>query len=271
MDVDVRSRMVLLASVTACAACAWRASAGPNLLVNPGAEAGPSGSVIPGWNTTGTYEVVGYDAGGGFPTLADPGSPTRGMKFFAGGSSGPESSAYQGIILSAYASAIDAGTQNGTLSGWIGGFSSQNDHCDVIATYHNQQGDLLAQQMIGGVRASERGSTTGMLFRTNTWAVPVGTRQVVVQVRMTREAGSYNDGYADDLSFSLSAACPCDLNGDGVVEDTDFTIFVAAYNVLDCAEPSMPPGCPADFNLDGVVDDADFQTFIAAYNELVCP
>lgn len=247
------------------------ASAGPNLIVNPGAEAGPSGSVIPGWNTTGTYEVVGYDAGGGFPTLADPGSPTRGMKFFAGGSSSPESSAYQGIILSAYASAIDAGTQSATLSGWIGGFSSQNDHCDVIATYYNQQGDLLAQQMIGGVRASEREAMTGMLFRTNTWAVPVGTRQVLVQVRMTREAGSYNDGYADDLSFSLGAACPCDLNGDGVVEDTDFTIFVGAYNVLDCADPAMAPGCPADFNHDGVVEDADFQIFIVAYNELVCP
>lgn len=265
---DVRLAGMLVMTSAAFLLCA---NAGTNLIVNPGAEAGPSGSVIPGWNTTGTYEVVGYDAGGGFPTPSDPGSPTRGNKFFAGGSSGPESSAYQGIILSAYAPAIDAGTQSATLSGWIGGFASQDDHCDVIATFYDELGGLLGQQTIGGVFAADRASKTGMLFRSSSGPVPIGTRQVLVQVRMTRAAGSYNDGYADDLSFSLGAACPCDLNGDGVVEDTDFTIFVSAYNILDCADPTMAPGCPADFNGDGVVEDADFVVFVEAYNALLCP
>ncbi|MBX3380030.1 MAG: hypothetical protein KF805_08030 [Phycisphaeraceae bacterium] len=53
--------------------------------------------------------------------------------------------------------------------------------------------------------------------------------------------------------------------------DADFVIFVAAYNILDCSGPSMPPGCPADLNGDGVVDDGDFIVFVPAYNELVCP
>lgn len=68
-----------------------------------------------------------------------------------------------------------------------------------------------------------------------------------------------------------ATACTGDLNGDGQVDDTDFVAFVSAYNILDCADPTMPGGCPADFNNDGVVDDADFVQFVNAYDQLVCP
>ncbi|MBX3387920.1 MAG: hypothetical protein KF691_00545 [Phycisphaeraceae bacterium] len=78
-------------------------------------------------------------------------------------------------------------------------------------------------------------------------------------------------GRVDNFLVRYIPACPADLNGDGLVEDTDFTIFVAAYNILDCADPSMPANCPADFNSDGFVDDADFLVFVQAYNELLCP
>ncbi|MBX3380020.1 MAG: hypothetical protein KF805_07980 [Phycisphaeraceae bacterium] len=47
--------------------------------------------------------------------------------------------------------------------------------------------------------------------------------------------------------------------------------FAAAYNILDCADPSMPAGCAADLTGDGFVDDADFVEFVAAYNALLCP
>lgn len=66
-------------------------------------------------------------------------------------------------------------------------------------------------------------------------------------------------------------SCPADLNADTFVDDADFVLFLNAYNVLDCADPSTPPGCPADFNSDTLVDDADFVLFIPAYNALVCP
>jgi hypothetical protein len=65
--------------------------------------------------------------------------------------------------------------------------------------------------------------------------------------------------------------CPGDLNGDSQVDDSDFVVFVVAYNILDCADPSMPAGCPADLNNDGFVDDADFVAFVSAYDQLVCP
>lgn len=85
------------------------------------------------------------------------------------------------------------------------------------------------------------------------------------------------NGLFADASFSLDieiisgSSCPCDLNGDGFVDDADFSIFVGAYNILDCADPAMPAGCPSDFNGDGLVDDADFVIFVPAYNALICP
>lgn len=71
---------------------------------------------------------------------------------------------------------------------------------------------------------------------------------------------------------AIAAVIPCssDLNCDGVVDDTDFTFFVPDYDILDCADPTMPAGCPSDLNGDGVVDDSDFGIFVVAYNALGC-
>lgn len=66
------------------------------------------------------------------------------------------------------------------------------------------------------------------------------------------------------------ALCPADLDCNTLVDDEDFQIFVGAYNILDCADPSMPAGCPSDLNADAIVDDLDFQAFVLAYNALVC-
>lgn len=65
--------------------------------------------------------------------------------------------------------------------------------------------------------------------------------------------------------------CGADFNNDGFVDDADFTIFVAAYDILECAAPEMPVGCPADLNGDGFVEDEDFSLFVVKYDELICP
>ncbi|MBL8875975.1 MAG: hypothetical protein JNM86_09295 [Phycisphaerae bacterium] len=64
--------------------------------------------------------------------------------------------------------------------------------------------------------------------------------------------------------------CQSDLNCDNLVDDADFVVFAAAYNLLDCADPAMASGCRADLNGDGFVDDSDFVLFVTAYNELGC-
>ena len=81
---------------------------------------------------------------------------------------------------------------------------------------------------------------------------------------------------SNDCGAAVSASgplnvCIADFNCDGQVEDADFVIFVNAYNILDCADPTMPEGCPTDLNGDNVVDDADFSIFVVAYDALECP
>jgi len=72
------------------------------------------------------------------------------------------------------------------------------------------------------------------------------------------------NGVIDTGAFEFVAlTCAGDLNKDGVVDDSDFVIFAAAYNnLLDRA---------GDLNADLVTDDADFVIFASAYDALVCP
>lgn len=70
---------------------------------------------------------------------------------------------------------------------------------------------------------------------------------------------------------TIVASCPGDLNGDQFVDDADFVLFSAAYDLYDCADGSMPSGCPADLNSDGFVEDADFVLFAGAYDQFLCP
>ena len=69
---------------------------------------------------------------------------------------------------------------------------------------------------------------------------------------------------ANALTFaSAMKPCPGDLNGDGLVDDADFTLFVIYYNNL--VDPR------ADFTGDGLTEDADFSEFVNSYDALVCP
>jgi hypothetical protein len=69
---------------------------------------------------------------------------------------------------------------------------------------------------------------------------------------------------ANALEFVVRAKpCPGDLNGDGVVDDSDFVLFVAYYNTL--VDPR------GDLTGDGNTEDADFVAFVGAYNTLTCP
>jgi hypothetical protein len=66
------------------------------------------------------------------------------------------------------------------------------------------------------------------------------------------------------LKFTVTGgSCPCDLNGDTMVDDADFVVFAAAYDELITME--------ADFDGDGLTDDTDFVIFATAYDQLICP
>jgi hypothetical protein len=114
------------------------------------------------------------------------------------------SSLTQTIDVSQYATAIDTGAVSYTLDGWLGGYSSQDDNSVLTVTFQDGGGGTLAMGHIGPVLAVDRQDATGLLERTAVGAVPFGTRTLTVVLAMTRQEGTANDGYADNLSLTFT-------------------------------------------------------------------
>ena len=105
-------------------------------------------------------------------------------------------------------SAINAGNATFTLSAFLGGYSSQDDNAVLSLSFLGAGGGVLGSAQIGPVLAGERNDATGLLLRSATGVVPIGAQSVNVNLQMTRLAGSYNDGYADNLSLVLGQPAP---------------------------------------------------------------
>ncbi|MGQ0618852.1 MAG: LamG-like jellyroll fold domain-containing protein [Panacagrimonas sp.] len=177
-----------------------------NLIVNPGADAN-TGTPASWTVVTGVTFAQPYNAGGGFPTSAQ-GAPGGGANFFRGGGTAV-STINQTIDLSADAAGIDTGTVDFNLSGYLGGFGSQNDRSQLNVQFRDGSNTVLGSATIGPVTNAQRGNATKMLFRFTVGDVPVGTRNAVVTLMATRAAGSVNDGYSDSLSLSLMEPAAC--------------------------------------------------------------
>jgi choice-of-anchor C domain-containing protein len=179
-----------------------------NLIFNGDAEVGPgsqSGNEIltpPGWTTTSNFTAVEYGRGE-FPKPNEPGPPNRGKNFFAGGPDNAKSSANQIIDVSAAAPAIDATGVNFNAQGYLGGWQSQEDRADLTTKFLDANGQLLQQIILGPVTAEDRQRKTGLFPVSRSGTVPGGTRLIEFELEMIRAEGSYNDGYADSLSFQL--------------------------------------------------------------------
>lgn len=229
----------LSAALLALAAAAAQATGllGSNLVLNGDAEssAGGNGNATipaPGFLSSGNFTVVSYAAGGGFPAAGDPGSPRRGLNFFAGGPNTAQSSATQSVDVSSLLGLIDAGAVSFELAAYLGGFASQRDNAALTATFLGAARDVLGVGSIGPVTPIDRGNATGLLLRQTSGLVPVGTRFIDLQLTMTRQDGAFNDGYADDLSLVLSA----------VPESSTVTLFASGLALLGLCRRRQPAG-----------------------------
>src|SRR5204863_155858 len=83
-----------------------------------------------------------------------------------------------------------------------GGDLSDGDHADVTATFRAASGKTLGSLKIGPVTPQDRGNKTRFEKRQKSAAVPPGTRSIAVVVKITRAAGSYDDGYADNAALN---------------------------------------------------------------------
>ena len=194
----------LIASSPIVAGCFPAIALGTNLIVNGDAEPGSSATTATSiarpicWTTTGSFTSVQYGVSGFLSS-----SSGAGANFFAGGPNSGASTASQSIDVSSLASSIDGGNVKATLSALLGGSDSQADNMTVSVTFKSSSADL-GSLSIGPVSASDRSSVTSLVSRSGIGAVPQQTRVVVVTVTATRSSGTYNDGYADNISFSLN-------------------------------------------------------------------
>lgn len=178
-----------------------------NLLVNCGAEAssGTTSNAAPAplasWSVTGGMTAIRYGVSG-YPTTTSAGPPDRGRVFFSGGTTSTATIG-QTVSTSDLAGRIDSGTATYDLSGWLGGYRGQDDDMRVVATFRDAAGTRLTSAGIGPVTAADRAGVTGLLRRSATGRVPVGTRSVRVVATATRRGGTHNDGYADSLSLTV--------------------------------------------------------------------
>ena len=202
----------------------------PNLLVNPGAEAGdPSLSgyaavTVPGWTQTGTPTVIQYGTQRRFPVpTASPGpvlpgllafpssdsaipTPPEGQQFFGGGPVA-DSTLTQTVDLSGAQGLIDAGGGTYTLSGDLGGFLIDPSRSTVTVNFLDENGHTLGTSHLQPVTAWDRLFSTGFIHRTTSSAIPVGTRRAQVVVTFDDQnpvLGNYNNAYADNLSFTVN-------------------------------------------------------------------
>jgi hypothetical protein len=182
-----------------------------NLVVNPGAEAGAGAAdastqvPVPGWSVESAFTAVQYGAPD-FPTAADSAALGGGANFFAGGPATALSAATQVIDVSGAAAEIDAGKVTAALSALLGGYATQTDRATVTATFVTPEGNLAGGVTLPPVDVTDRNSVTGLVARSASGPVPPGTRKVSVRIQATRDAGSYNDGYVDNVSLVLGGA-----------------------------------------------------------------
>jgi hypothetical protein len=184
-----------------------------NLLTNPGAESGTFVATVggfsiystPGWTSvSGAFEAELYSEG--VPpniTPTSPGPADRGSLHFYGGNAAL-TIATQVINVSGDASTIDAGKALANVSGWLGGFADQGDTAILSATFLGAGGNALNSVSIGPVLASDRGNVSGLLFRSANALLPTGTRSIEATLTITRGAGAFNNGAADNLNITLA-------------------------------------------------------------------
>jgi Ca2+-binding RTX toxin-like protein len=210
-----------------------------NVVVNPGAEAsagGDSTETLPpvGWSSTPNATALTYAAVG----FTDPGLSAAiggGANVFSGGLANASSTASQTVSLAGAAGEIDTGRVTADFSAYLGGLGGQEDNVRATVTFRNAVAASLGATTIGPVNDTERGGNTTMLLRQAlAIAVPVGTRSADVVLLFTRDDGTYNNSYADNVS--LTFAFP---NQAPVCQDvtTSGTSEQATVVTLPCVDP----------------------------------
>jgi len=193
-----------------------------NIVQNGDAEAGPGATNssdhpdVPNWQALPNFTAVVYGTSS-FPSTAQAPNIGGGRNFFAGGPDsgfGDISGATQTIDISGAAPEIDQGNVQAVLTGDMGGFADQEDSMAVAVTFTDSVGQTSNNGMaLEPVGAEQRSRQTGFVERVACTTLSPGAREAIVAMVATRQSGSYNDGYADNIALRLQTSpCPTDPN-----------------------------------------------------------
>jgi hypothetical protein len=168
-----------------------------NLLGDPGAEHGG------GWTLSGGFVRERYGTFP-FPSLAAGAALGAGEAFFAGGNA-MASTATQLVAVDRFAPEIDAGTAGLTLAALLGGYRADDDAGAMEAAFLDPAGRTIGTVALAAPTPAERAQVTALLPRSRSDAIPPLTRSVLVTLRATTAAKSYNDAYFDNLALTVAA------------------------------------------------------------------
>lgn len=187
----------LIATALLAVACSSQAAVvyGSNLVVNGNAEAGVTGWT--GYSSYSPIQSVNYGSNWVLPT--QPGPTDRGARMFTG--TGAYAVGYQTLDFGM----ATTGSIAFSLSGWLGGWSSQGDNALFYVQFLDGFGTEIGGAAIGPVLPADRNNQTGLFYREAEGLLPAGTSQLAFWLSMERIGGGDNDGYADNLAFVLEA------------------------------------------------------------------
>ncbi len=211
-----------------------------NLLINPGGEFGTDGwiELVPPIESIRSGDCTAGDA-------------NSGLRFFAvGGVCANESAygeAFQRVDVHEFADPIDSTLASaffgGALRDWGG-----SDQPRAWLEYLDENLATLAQSQV-------------LLSALPNWddldatsPIPATTRWIEFHISGTRNSGTDNDSYFDDLFLIVRVqSCPGDFDGDGDTDSSDFFAFLDAFVAGDSA---------ADIDGDGTIDADDFFAYL---------
>jgi uncharacterized protein (TIGR03437 family) len=206
-----RTYLAILILFSCCPALIAQSVFGRNLIVNGGAEAGPSDpdghhpiAAIPGWTMSGSPDVVQYKSSYdiGFDDILPL---SVGSSYFYGGRPQANSSLSQSIDLSSGAATIDSGSVTFSASAFLGGYQNEPENAQMTVTFLDGAGNALGSATVGPVENTDRVAKTGLWYRRAIGQVPARTRSANVVLQMNWSDSSNNDGAADNLSLVLNA------------------------------------------------------------------
>lgn len=204
--------------------------AAPNLLQNPGAE-----NDLQHWTVEqGVVEALTNG-------VCDGVAPNSGQQYFAVGGLCDHSAvgvATQTIDVTAYQDSIATGDFVVHFGGYLSNYSG-SDRPEMKLLFVNAQGTTIGETSVLTTLNSNWTLLSGEAV------IPAEAEQIIVELKGTRNAGTDNDSYFDDLFLRLGTAeitCPTLTTTRTPARVTTVTLDVSPNPVQDVAQIAIPQG-----------------------------